>query len=125
MRSFLPFSTNDVLNAIGLQTRRSAASYVLPSLGVLSVGLLTGAGLGLAFAPRRGAETRRMIGDKLSDLGHAVGDTAGTLAKKVTRKAERVVRKTESAAADALADLRVSDSVDDVYGNSHTPGLIT
>lgn len=116
MRNPLPISTNGLLNMLGLQTRRSAASYVLPSLGMLGVGLLTGAGLGILFAPQRGAETRRVVGTKLADLGHAVGDGAGKVARKIKRVAQNKTQGT--AVTDALSDVRTSSYVDDVYDAS-------
>lgn len=113
MRNPLPISTNGFLNMLGLQTRRSAASHVLPSLGMLGVGMLAGAGLGILFAPQRGTDTRRMVGTKLADLGHAVGDGAGKVARKIKRVAQN---KTNGAAVtDALADVRTSSYADDAY----------
>jgi gas vesicle protein len=54
------------LAAFGLQTRRPLAHYIVPVVSILSVGLLTGAGLGVLFAPRRGRELRARIGRGVS-----------------------------------------------------------
>lgn len=110
MRNPLPTSTTDLLHMIGLQPKRSVASYLLPGLGLLGVGLLAGTGLGLLIAPRRGVDTRRMVGSKLSHLGHAVGDTAGNVVRKLKR-----ARPIHDAVTDALADVRASEYVDDAY----------
>jgi hypothetical protein len=123
MRNPFPTSTNDLLHMLGLQTRRSAASYVLPSIGMLGIGLLTGAGLGMLFAPQRGADTRRVVGTKLSEIGHAVGDTAG----KVARTIKRVARHETNGAAvsDALSDVRASSYAEDAYNGSRPLGVNT
>ena len=47
---------DDMLEVLGLQSRRSAADYILPTVGIFSVGLLVGAGLGLLLAPKSGRE---------------------------------------------------------------------
>jgi YtxH-like protein len=54
-----------LLHAIGLEPRRSAASYVLPALGIFAVGALVGGALGLLFAPKSGRELRGDLGKKL------------------------------------------------------------
>lgn len=75
-------SKDDILNAIGLETRRSAADYVLPALGVFSAGLVVGAGLGLLFAPKSGREIRGAIRGRLreqaekADAEHGAGPEA-------------------------------------------------
>ncbi len=58
-------TTDDVLAALGLQTRRTAGDYLLPALGIFGVGLLVGAGIGLLFAPKPGAEIRHQIGSRI------------------------------------------------------------
>jgi hypothetical protein len=61
------------LGALGLQTRRSAADYILPALGLFGVGVLVGAGLGLMFAPKQGRELRGDISRGLSSTARNVG----------------------------------------------------
>lgn len=60
---------NDILQAIGLETRKSVGDYLMPALGVFGAGLLVGAGLGLLFAPKAGDQLR-------SDLRGRVGGVA-------------------------------------------------
>lgn len=61
------------LAALGLQSRRSAADYILPSIGLFSVGLLVGAGLGLLLAPKRGQELRGELRHGFSNAVRGVG----------------------------------------------------
>jgi hypothetical protein len=55
-------SADDILNAMGLQTRRTTTDYMLPALGIFSVGVLVGASIGMLFAPKSGSEIRSQIG---------------------------------------------------------------
>ncbi|MBL8946950.1 MAG: YtxH domain-containing protein [Myxococcales bacterium] len=61
--------SESALAAIGLQPRRSASDYILPALGLFSVGVLVGAGLGLMLAPKRGVELRGELGRKVRGVG--------------------------------------------------------
>lgn len=44
------------------------------TLGALITGTVVGAGLGLFFAPRKGSETRKLVGKKLDELSKKVKD---------------------------------------------------
>ena len=63
-------TTDDLLNALGLQTRRSVGDYMLPALGIFGVGLLVGAGIGLLFAPKTGSDLRHQIGSRIRRRRH-------------------------------------------------------
>lgn len=78
--SITNLTRDDILGAIGLQTRRGAVDFILPALGVFGTGLLLGAGLGLLFAPKTGAETRG-----------AIDGAARRMAKKMRRTAEHAI----------------------------------
>ncbi len=65
LRNLKDIEKDDVLELMGLQSRRSAADYVLPTIGVFSLGLLVGAGLGLLLAPKSGRELRDDLRTKL------------------------------------------------------------
>ena len=56
---------DDVLEAIGLQQRRSAARAAFGGVTFFALGCLLGAGLGLAFAPKAGNELRNELGDRV------------------------------------------------------------
>jgi hypothetical protein len=49
---------DDLLNMVGLETRREATDWIAPALGYFAAGLLVGAGLGLMLAPKAGNELR-------------------------------------------------------------------
>ena len=51
---------DDLLKRIGLE-ERSAAGDFFSGLGLFSIGVLVGAGVGLMFAPRRGDEMRQNV----------------------------------------------------------------
>jgi hypothetical protein len=63
------FTKDELLKALGLETRKAAADYVLPVLGVFGAGLIVGAGLGILFAPKTGHEIRSEIGDRMGRMG--------------------------------------------------------
>jgi hypothetical protein len=56
---------DDVLEALGLQERRSGVATTLGTLGIFALGCLVGAGIGLAFAPKSGDELRNELGDRV------------------------------------------------------------
>lgn len=61
-------STEDLIHALGLQTRRSHASDIVSSVTLFGAGLLVGAGLALLFAPSSGRDLREEIGERAADL---------------------------------------------------------
>ncbi len=60
MRSML--DRDALLERMGLEKRSPAADF-FTGLGLFSVGVLVGAGLGLMFAPKRGNEMRAMLNE--------------------------------------------------------------
>jgi gas vesicle protein len=86
---------DDGLAWIGL-ARRSP----LRDLAVFGAGFAVGAGAGLLFAPRSGADTRRAILDQLNGLKREAKETfdrAGSEVKEVGEKAEDLAGKAKDA----------------------------
>jgi len=52
-----------MLRAMGLEQRTPAGDF-FTGLGLFSIGVLVGAGLGLMFAPSRGNEMRQKMGER-------------------------------------------------------------
>jgi|SoiMethySBSTD1v2_1073268.scaffolds.fasta_scaffold1594736_2 hypothetical protein len=74
LASNLP-SSEDIIHALGLQTRR-AHNDVMPSVALFGAGILVGAGLALLFAPTTGRELRDELGSKANDLAERVTHAA-------------------------------------------------
>jgi hypothetical protein len=51
---------DELLRRVGLEERRPAGDF-FTGLGLFSVGVLVGAGLGLMFAPKRGEDMRQLM----------------------------------------------------------------
>ena len=66
----LPLDKKRALEMFGLMSRPSVAGRAFSSAGLLATGMVAGAGLGLAFAPRAGTELRRELKKKLHFNGH-------------------------------------------------------
>lgn len=81
---------DDLLNMIGLETKRSAADAVVPTLTAFSVGVLVGVGIGLLLAPKPGAELRDDLRNKLG-RGEQTGPTTGTFSQSAVPAPPRVL----------------------------------
>lgn len=60
--------TDEILSAIGLERQSSTLASVLPTIGGFGIGILVGAALGLAFAPKAGNDLRSDMADRFGDL---------------------------------------------------------
>jgi hypothetical protein len=65
---------DDLLELIGLETKRDTADWLLPTLGALSVGVLLGAGVGLLIAQKPGSELRGDLRKRLQKGEEAVAN---------------------------------------------------
>ena len=84
MNSYLKALRNmdkdDVLNMVGLESKRTVADAVVPTLTAFSVGVLVGVGIGLLLAPKPGAELRDDLRAKLG-RGESSSPTAGSFSQ--------------------------------------------
>ena len=85
-KSLSKLDRDDVLDLIGLETRKGAADYMLPALGAFSVGLLLGAGLGMLMAPKSGAKLRDDLRDKLQEGQEAITSAASQVRAEAAKR---------------------------------------
>ena len=64
---------DELLEYLGLQTKRSPADWIVPTLGLFGVGILVGAGIGLMLAPKSGADLREDLRARLQSGGEQLG----------------------------------------------------
>lgn len=76
---------DDLLNLLGLETRKGPTDWLLPTLGAFSVGLLVGAGLGLLMAPKPGAELRDDLRNRLQGAQDSLAQGAGQRSESASR----------------------------------------
>jgi hypothetical protein len=74
---------DDALRRVGLE-RSTPMTDFFGGIGLFAVGMLVGAGLGIIFAPRPGAETRSQLGDRF---------------RRGSRRAEEYAQRLEAEAA--------------------------
>jgi hypothetical protein len=71
LRKNLPdVDKEDLLEMVGLESRRSSAEKLMPSLALFGAGILLGVGLGLMLAPKPGSELRHDLRDRLGKGGN-------------------------------------------------------
>ncbi len=69
---------DDLLQLIGLETRKGPSDWLLPTIGAFSVGLLVGAGIGLMLAPKPGNELLNDLRTRLPKGQDSLGQGTGT-----------------------------------------------
>jgi hypothetical protein len=87
LRDLKKLEKDDLLNLIGLETRKDTADYLLPALGAFTVGVLLGVGVGVLLAPKPGQELRSDLRNRLQSGQDAVSGAVGRVAENVTRNA--------------------------------------
>jgi hypothetical protein len=80
------FSKDDVLDLLGLETKKGPTDWLVPTLGAFSVGILLGAGLGLLIAPKPGAQLRDDLRNRLREGQDALANaTSQSRSEAATR----------------------------------------
>ena len=67
-------SKDDVLAALGLQTRTSTLGSVFGSIGLIGLGMIIGASAALMMAPKSGRELREDLSTKLNGTTRRVAE---------------------------------------------------
>jgi len=70
---------DDILEMLGLESKRSTSAWVAGTLGTFGVGLLVGAGIALMLAPKAGRELREDIRDKLRRAPGDIDESLGSV----------------------------------------------
>ncbi len=76
-------SGDDLLEAIGLQYRRTSTEALVATLGAFALGCAVGAAVALLMAPRSGEETRRQLGLQARELGQQASEAAQRVGDRV------------------------------------------
>ena len=77
-------SKEDILAALGLESKATTTERVLGSIGIFGVGLLVGAGVALLLAPKSGEDLREDLGQRLRNLRQDETGGYGSSSKSVT-----------------------------------------
>lgn len=80
----------DMLNALGLESRRTYVDYIGPVLAVFGLGVAVGAGMGILMAPRSGKETRRELSQGMHNMPEAIAALPQRAASAVKRVSDQV-----------------------------------
>jgi len=75
LKSLRDLDKDDLLRLIGLQTKRGAAEWILPSMAVFGLGLLVGAGVGVLLAPKPGRALRDDLRHRLQGLSEGMRES--------------------------------------------------
>jgi hypothetical protein len=65
-RKLQAMDADDVLEKVGLETRRTVPERMLPCIVLFGAGLIVGAGLAALLTPRSGSELRSRLKSRLS-----------------------------------------------------------
>jgi gas vesicle protein len=72
-RDLTDLDKNDILGALGLQSKPSASTWMMGTFGLFGLGVLVGAGVALLLAPKPGDELRRDIGTRIKTVRDQMG----------------------------------------------------
>ena len=76
---------DDLLNLIGLETRKDTTDYLLPALGAFTVGVLLGVGVGLMLAPKPGNELRNDLRNRFQTGQDTMAGAGAARTENVSR----------------------------------------
>ncbi|MDP9033774.1 MAG: YtxH domain-containing protein [Myxococcota bacterium] len=68
MKKFARYDIEDVLDLVGLARRRSVMGGLVPAIGLVALGAIVGAGVGLVCAPSSGRRLRKDVGERLEQM---------------------------------------------------------
>jgi len=74
LRDLTDFDREDILGALGLQSKTSTTSWVFGSLGLFGLGIVVGAGVALILAPKPGVELRRDLEGRIRNVRDRVSE---------------------------------------------------
>jgi gas vesicle protein len=83
IRDLTDMDKDDILGALGLQTKSSTTSWVLGTLGLFGLGMVIGAGVALMLAPKPGSELRRDLEDRLRSVRERVASNSAQLDNQI------------------------------------------
>lgn len=78
----------------------------------LLTGAIVGAGIGILYAPAKGSETRKMIGEEAGKAGERIRETVEETATKLSKKAQATRSNFEKKLAETLEN--TSHKADDI-----------
>jgi len=77
LRDLTDFDKDDILGALGLQSKQSASAWAFGTFSLFGLGVLVGAGVALLLAPKPGSELRRDLGERVKTVRDQVGARLG------------------------------------------------
>lgn len=83
----------DLLNMLGLESKRTHSDLVIPALAVFGVGALVGVGVGMLLAPRPGRELREDIGRRIKHAPETIAALPNKAQETFQRVSEQVTDK--------------------------------
>lgn len=92
---------NDFLNMLGLETRRTAADYMVPALALFGLGVVVGTGVGLLVAPRPGRELRDDLAQRLQNAPDAMARLPQRANDAMHRVSDQIAEKMQDGKAHA------------------------
>lgn len=86
LRKNLPdVDKDDLLELVGLESRRNTTDKLVPALALFGAGVLVGVGLGLMLAPKPGTQLREDLKNRLAKANGPGGEKPVTAPAATTR----------------------------------------